>query len=85
MNYVIPKGTTLVTNNVAIHSEPSNYSNADKFEPERFIDDTRSMYASSNGKVEFRDNYIYGWGRRICPGIYLVSISFALTNEMVSY
>ncbi|KAI8877079.1 hypothetical protein K501DRAFT_278809 [Backusella circina FSU 941] len=50
-----------------VHSNPNDYSNAGKFEPERFIDDTRSMYASFNGKVEFCDSYIYGWGAPTGP------------------
>lgn len=71
-NYIIPKGTILVSNVHSLHNDSTTFPDPEKFDPERFINDTRSMYASSNGNVQNRDHFIFGWGRRICPGIYLV-------------
>jgi cytochrome P450 len=31
------------------------------------------MGAAANTKIEERDHFGFGWGRRICPGIHLVS------------
>ncbi|ORZ02475.1 cytochrome P450 [Syncephalastrum racemosum] len=75
-NYKIPKGTVLVSNMFAVHRNENVYPNADKFIPERFMDNLKSMSASANSKIEQRDQYNFGWGRRICPGIYLAE------NEM---
>ncbi|KAI9250291.1 cytochrome P450 [Sporodiniella umbellata] len=70
-NYIIPKGYTIYTNMHTVNNDPSLFPNPEKFDPERFMNDTRSLHVVSNGNVERRDNYGFGWGRRICPGIYL--------------
>ncbi|KAI9315374.1 cytochrome P450 [Dichotomocladium elegans] len=67
----IPKGTKLAGNMYAIHNDPDRYPDADKFIPERFSDDMKTMVASSNGRFEDRDHFNFGWGRRICPGAHL--------------
>ncbi|KAG2230874.1 hypothetical protein INT48_003037 [Thamnidium elegans] len=64
-------GTVIVTNIHTLHNDSKTFYDADKFIPDRFIKDTRSMYASSNGNVQNRDQFVFGWGRRICPGIAL--------------
>lgn len=71
-NYRIPKGTVLVSNMFAVHRNNDVYPEADKFIPERFMNNLKTMSASANSKIEQRDQYNFGWGRRICPGIYLV-------------
>lgn len=49
------------------------------------MNDTRSMYASSNGNVQNRDHYVFGWGRRICPGIFLVSNNLIYKNKLTNF
>jgi cytochrome P450 len=71
-NYVIPKGTTLVSNIHTLHSSSDTFLEPEKFIPERFLNDSRSMYACGNGNIQNRDHFGFGFGRRICPGIYLV-------------
>lgn len=71
-NYVIPKGATLVCNIHTMQSSSDTFPDPDKFIPERFLNDSRSMYACANGNIQNRDQFVFGWGRRICPGIYLV-------------
>ncbi|KAI8327318.1 cytochrome P450 [Blakeslea trispora] len=70
-NYIIPKDTIILSNIHAIHSDSNTYVNPEKFMPERFLNDSRSIYACSNGQIQNRDQFVFGWGRRICPGIYL--------------
>ncbi|KAI9486152.1 MAG: cytochrome P450 [Benjaminiella poitrasii] len=70
-NYVIPKGTIMVSNIHTLHNDNTIFPEPEKFIPERFLNDTRTMYASGNSSIQNRDHYIFGWGRRICPGIYL--------------
>lgn len=71
--YFIPKDTTLFCSMDKIHMNENVYPNAKEFMPERFMDNTKLMFASANGKINERDHYSFGWGRRTCPGIYLVS------------
>ncbi|KAG2228138.1 hypothetical protein INT45_009184 [Circinella minor] len=79
--YFIPKGTVLVSNMYAMHWNPEVYPEPEKFIPDRFMNDTKSMYASANSRIENRDHYNFGWGRRICPGIHLAEVQ--MFNVMV--
>ncbi|KAI7867272.1 cytochrome P450 [Spinellus fusiger] len=75
-NYMIKKGTTLLSDMYSMHRNPDVYPDPEKFIPERFINNKSTLYASANGNVKERDQYNFGWGRRICPGIYLAETNF---------
>ncbi|KAI8375700.1 cytochrome P450 [Choanephora cucurbitarum] len=70
-NYIIPKDTVVLSNIHTLHSDSNTYVDPEKFMPERFLNDSRSIYACSNGQIYNRDQFVFGWGRRMCPGIYL--------------
>ncbi|KAG1468380.1 hypothetical protein G6F56_003864 [Rhizopus delemar] len=70
-DYVIPKDTVLISNAHTTNADATFYTEPEKFMPERFMGDTRSLYASSNANIANRELFSFGWGRRICPGIYL--------------
>lgn len=57
----------------AIHFNPDFYDDPEIFNPNRFANNTKSLMSSANGNVLERDQFNFGWGRRICPGIYLVT------------
>ncbi|KAI7873064.1 cytochrome P450 [Spinellus fusiger] len=78
-NYMIKKGTTLVSDMYSIHRNPDIYLDPEKFIPERFITNNSKFYASAIGKPTERDQFNFGWGRRICPGIYLAETEMFLT------
>ncbi|EPB82552.1 hypothetical protein HMPREF1544_10714 [Mucor circinelloides 1006PhL] len=80
--YYIPKNSTLISNMGSMHTNAERYENPHEFIPERFLDNIKTMQASANGGIEQRDTYSFGWGRRICPGIYLaeVEIFFAFVQ-----
>lgn len=63
--YVIPKGATLITSMQSLHKNPDLYPDPERFHPERFIDNIRTMQASANGKLEERDHFNFGWGRLV--------------------
>ncbi|KAI8100202.1 cytochrome P450 [Halteromyces radiatus] len=70
-DYFIPKGTVLVSNMFGMHMNPDIYSDPETFKPERFLNNIRTMSSAANGNVNQRDHFIFGWGRRTCPGIHL--------------
>ncbi|KAG0697623.1 cytochrome P450 [Suillus ampliporus] len=67
--YFIPKGATVMCNTWAITRDEKRYPDPTRFMPERFMD--------VNGKLT-DDNpagYIFGLGRRACPGRYAADAS----------
>lgn len=68
----LPKGTTVMINVWGLHHDPLLFPDPEKFDPSRFEGKTRlaATYAASADYSE-RDHYVYGSGRRICPGIHL--------------
>ncbi|KAI9488468.1 cytochrome P450 [Zychaea mexicana] len=71
---LIPKGTSIMANMVEAHMDPEKYPDPEEFRPERFLDTHDTMASSANMRAENRDQYNFGWGRRICVGTHLVSI-----------
>ncbi|KAG2089751.1 cytochrome P450 [Suillus discolor] len=67
--YFIPKGATVVCNTWGISRDEKRYPQASHFIPDRFID--------VNGLLTDDDpaEYIFGLGRRICPGRYAADTS----------
>ncbi|KAH9849106.1 cytochrome P450 [Lenzites betulinus] len=74
--YFIPKGTTVIANLWQILHDPQTYPDPMSFNPERFI--------STPGKEPQADprSVVFGYGRRICPGLQLADISVWLTVAM---
>ncbi|KAF8067838.1 cytochrome P450 [Lyophyllum atratum] len=62
--YFIPKGSSIIGNIWAIHMDPVRFPNPTAFQPERFLEETHD-----------RDEYVFGWGRRYCPGAHLAEAS----------
>ncbi|KAG2368707.1 cytochrome P450 [Suillus spraguei] len=62
--YFIPKGTTVICNIWAISRDEKRYPDASRFMPERFLD--------ANGALTDDEpaGYVFGLGRRACPGRY---------------
>ncbi|KAG2060456.1 cytochrome P450 [Suillus hirtellus] len=62
--HFIRKGTTVICNIWAISRDEKRYPNASRFMPERFLD--------VNGALTDDDpaGYVFGLGRRACPGRY---------------
>ncbi|KIY69829.1 cytochrome P450 [Cylindrobasidium torrendii FP15055 ss-10] len=71
--YFIPKGSMILSNAWAMAHDPQTYPNPFEFNPDRFMGDTPN-----------RDpfDYIFGIGRRICPGRLLADASLFITCAM---
>lgn len=79
MGYLIPKGAGVMNNVWAIHMDPQRHPNPRRFEPERYIHDTLSLYDSAvNPDGTKRDVFTFGAGRRICPGMHVAERSLFL-------
>ncbi|KAG4259090.1 hypothetical protein FPRO03_13312 [Fusarium proliferatum] len=79
-NYRIPKGARIHLNAWAIHRDPTRYPDPENFIPERFEGDTRSSQESAaSPDVSKRDHFVFGAGRRICPGYHFADRSFAVS------
>lgn len=63
-----------------MNHDPKLFPEPDKFVPERYLNNTKTMMAAANGKIDYRDHFTFGWGRRICPGIHLVLNNVCDTN-----
>ncbi|THH13653.1 hypothetical protein EW146_g6595 [Bondarzewia mesenterica] len=75
--YFIPKGSTIITNIWQFFKDPTTYADPEVFSPERFM--------ASEGHAKERDprEYLFGFGRRICPGIHLADASMWLACASV--
>ncbi|KAI8355565.1 cytochrome P450 [Blakeslea trispora] len=72
--YIIPKDADVLPSMHSMHLNTDRYEQADKFIPERYLDNLKTMQSSANGRIEERDHYNFGWGRRICPGAFLAEV-----------
>ncbi|KAJ9645508.1 hypothetical protein H2204_001088 [Knufia peltigerae] len=77
--YLIPKGAAVMNNVWAIHMDPRRHPDPRRFMPERYEKDSQSLYdAASNPDATQRDQFSFGAGRRICPGIHVAERSLFL-------
>ncbi|KAG1839787.1 cytochrome P450 [Suillus subluteus] len=67
--YFIPKGTIITHNIWSITRDAKRYPDASRFIPERFIDVDGALTGDDPAQ------YIFGLGRRICPGRYTADAS----------
>ncbi|KAL7952661.1 cytochrome P450 [Trichoderma compactum] len=65
----LPPGTPVFLNVWGLHQDCKD---PDRFDPDRYDGQTKTSaeYAASS-EYELRDHYVFGAGRRICPGIHL--------------
>ncbi|CCM06881.1 uncharacterized protein FIBRA_09190 [Fibroporia radiculosa] len=66
----IPKGTVVILNTYSMHHDPSRHPAPETFNPERYIHDSTNNTESANlADPNERDHWMFGAGRRICPGM----------------
>lgn len=79
MGYRIPEGATILLNVWAINTDPVRYRDPQVFDPSRFEgDDRTSAEAAMASDPSQRDQWGFGAGRRICPGMHVADRSLFL-------
>lgn len=78
--YYIHKDSIIFGNIWAMQHDLTHYANPEAFMPERYESSkTKTAFESSmEADAMNRDHYIFGWGRRICPGLHLAEGSVLL-------
>lgn len=72
----VPKGTIVFPNITALNRDPELYKDPELFCPERFLGDDLNASASANhSDFRKRDHFHYGFGRRVCQGIFVAEAS----------
>ncbi|KAJ6482515.1 cytochrome P450 [Mycena sanguinolenta] len=71
--YFIPKGTILFANNWSFFNDPNIYPEPEIFSPDRFL-------VSPSRETIQKDprDFLFGYGRRVCPGIHFADASIWL-------
>ncbi|EAW06584.1 cytochrome P450 [Aspergillus clavatus NRRL 1] len=76
----IPKDTVVVLNTWTMHYDPVRHANPEKFNPDRYIRDHLTSAESANlADPMERDHWMFGAGRRICPGMIVAEREIWLT------
>lgn len=84
MGYLIPKGAGILNNVWTINNDPSRAPEPRRFDPSRFKDDRLGLYDSaSNPDAAKRDQFTFGAGRRICPGMHVAERSLFLAMSRI--
>ncbi|KZV99013.1 cytochrome P450 [Exidia glandulosa HHB12029] len=78
--HFIPKGTVVMLNTYGMHHDPTRYPDPHVFNPDRYLDHVYSTSDSANLPDPYeRDHWMFGAGRRICPGIMVAEREIWLT------
>ena len=80
----IPKGTIVFPNLTALSRDAERYPNPDVFDPRRFYGDVLDASASALQPDHMkRDHFHYGFGRRLCQGIFVAEASLFIVISRV--
>ncbi|TRM70158.1 cytochrome P450 [Schizophyllum amplum] len=75
--YLIPKDAVIFPNVYAMFHDPDIFEDPDVFNPDRFLQ-TPHGTLSGVDDVDWRSTFVFGAGRRICPGMHLATASTTL-------
>ncbi|BAE60165.1 unnamed protein product [Aspergillus oryzae RIB40] len=85
-DHLIPKGTILLANLNTLHWDPERFPHPFHFKPERYLNHLhRSAVYAAGGDILARDNFTFGAGRRICPGIHLAENGLFLAVANITW
>lgn len=74
----------MIPNLTALYHDEERYPDPDVFEPERFKEYYLDSVSSAiQPDYAYRDYFNYGFGRRLCPGIYLAEQSLYIVISRI--
>lgn len=80
----IPNGTIVFPNLTALSRNSDRYQDPDTFEPDRFLGDNLDASSSALHQDHMkRDHFHYGFGRRLCQGIFVAETSVYIVVSRV--
>jgi cytochrome P450 len=80
----IPARTIVFPNLTALSRSEERYEEPDLFAPERFLGDNLDASASAlHPDYRKRDHFHYGFGRRLCQGIFVAEASLYIVVSRV--
>lgn len=77
--YTIPGGTSIVLAVWSANNDPNLFPDPRGFDPARHNPEFSLQEASLASDFRDRDNWTFGAGRRICPGIHVAERTLFLT------
>ncbi|KAF8510750.1 cytochrome P450 [Gautieria morchelliformis] len=81
--YILPKGASIIMNIWGMFHDEEAFDKPEAFNPDRFLDSEfgTKAHVDTTGR---RHDYVFGTGRRICPGIHLAQNSiFIITMKLL--
>ncbi|KAL0954810.1 hypothetical protein HGRIS_003756 [Hohenbuehelia grisea] len=76
--HLIPKGSAIFVNAWGIFHDPDVFEDPAVFNPDRFMKSEHGVKPGVDDR-DYRSNFAFGSGRRICPGIHLANNSLVGT------
>lgn len=77
--FLIPSNAGVMNNVWGINMDPERHPDPRRFNPDRYASDQQSLADSAaNPDPNKRDQYTFGAGRRICPGMHVAERSLFL-------
>lgn len=76
MGHVIPPGTVVATQAWSIHRDPRTFPSPERFDPERWLDDTEDSNLSASRAAHMMP---FGLGTRVCVGQQLAQAVIRIT------
>jgi cytochrome P450 len=84
MGYTIPAGAGVMNNVYTINMDPKRFPEPRRFNPERYANDFQTFgEAAANPDASKRDQFTFGAGRRICPGMHVAERSLFLAISRI--
>ncbi|KAL1753471.1 cytochrome P450 [Schizophyllum commune] len=77
--YLIPEGASVFGDLHAVYHDPELFEDPDVFNPDRYLTTPHGTRPGVDDS-DMRSTFIFGYGRRICPGMHLATVSALLAT-----
>jgi cytochrome P450 len=70
--YGIPAGSWILSSFEHMQTSPHFIKDGDKLDFKRYVNSKSTLQSTTKGRIENRELFTFGWGKRSCPGVHLV-------------